>query len=232
MQKYVILQRRRRRPRRLHGPGRDGVRSRTRARRHGHRGLRHRGERRATSTSAPSIRWRSSGSNAPSSRPRRTASWATTSWAPASTSRSIIGGRRRLCVRRGDRADPSIEGQRGMPRLRPPFPADKGLWGKPTLINNVETFACVPWIMRNGAAVVRRHGHREAARAPRFALSGKVAQHGPDRGAHGHHDPRDRLGDRRRASRTASKFKAVQIGGPSGGCIPAPLLDTRSTTRR
>ena len=97
----------------------------------------------------------------------------------------------------------SVEGRRGMPRLRPPFPAQSGLWGKPTLINNVETLAMVPWIIRHGAeafagiGTADQQGHQGLLRWP--ARSAAAA----DRNAHGHHPPPDRRGDRRRRRRGA-----------------------------
>jgi len=72
----------------------------------------------------------------------------------------------------------SIEGRRGMPRLRPPYPAENGLWGKPTLINNVETYAVVPWIIRNGAGAFAKLGTGNSRGTKVFALAGKVARGG------------------------------------------------------
>ncbi|MCC6963390.1 MAG: NADH-quinone oxidoreductase subunit NuoF [candidate division Zixibacteria bacterium] len=120
----------------------------------------------------------------------------------------------------------SIEGRRGMPRFRPPFPAQKGLWGKPTSINNVETFANIPWIITNGGAAYARHGTENSKGTKVFAMAGKVKRTGLVEVPMGitinqiifevcggiNHD---------------KKFKAVQMGGPSGGCIPATMGDTR-----
>jgi NADH-quinone oxidoreductase subunit F len=127
----------------------------------------------------------------------------------------------------------SIEGRRGMPRLRPPYPAERGLWGKPTLVNNVETYALVPWILRHGADAFAAIGTEHSKGAKVFALAGKVARGGLIEvpmgisirtiveeigGGAASACPGDRS-ERRR-------FKAVQIGGPSGGCIPAELGHT------
>lgn len=154
----------------------------------------------------------------------------------------------------------SIEGDRGMPRLRPPYPAEDGLRGRPTLINNVETYSLVPWIIRNGAARFAALGTRTSKGTKVFALSGRVARGGlievpmgitlreivddigggvdggstggtggtgggpggPAGGGAG--------GDSGRGSGRGSggrgRFKAVQVGGPSGGCVPAELGDT------
>jgi len=124
----------------------------------------------------------------------------------------------------------SIEGQRGMPRPKPPFPAQSGLWGKPTVINNVETLACVPLIITNGPGWYRESGTQGSPGTKTFALTGHVANTGLievpfgstlrkivfDIGggvtdATGEIDP--------------DAFKAVQIGGPSGGCLTKEHLD-------
>jgi len=174
----------------------------------------------------------------------------------------------------------SLEGQRGMPRLRPPFPATRGLHGRPTLVNNVETFATVPWILRHGGAALAEMGTETSRGTKVFALAGKVARGGlievpmgvtlrqivqdigggvgtsacacasrdagilpaPDgeddvvsssdkpHGAHNADEtPASRCGRDARVTMEASAratFKAVQIGGPSGGCLPAALADT------
>ncbi len=133
----------------------------------------------------------------------------------------------------------SLEGRRGMPRFRPPYPAESGLWGMPTSVNNVETYANVPWIIRHGAEAYAAIGTATSKGTKVFALAGKVvrgglievpmgitigeiveeigggirqSQGGPEQG---------------RMARDERRFKAVQIGGPSGGCIPASLRDTR-----
>ena len=119
----------------------------------------------------------------------------------------------------------SIEGERGMPRIRPPFPAEKGLWQKPTNNNNVETYANVPWIIRNGAAAYRRHGTEQSPGTKVFALAGKVARGGLAEVPMGTtiHDLVHRIGGGIKEGRA---FKAVQMGGPSGGCIPSEMADT------
>jgi len=119
----------------------------------------------------------------------------------------------------------SVEGQRGMPKLRPPFPAQEGLWGKPTLINNVETLAMVPWIVRNGAEKFAAIGTAKSKGTKVFALAGKIRRGGLIEIPMGTtireivEEIGGGVGDGRR-------FKAVQIGGPSGGCVPARLADT------
>jgi len=119
----------------------------------------------------------------------------------------------------------SIEGRRGMPRLRPPYPAQQGLWNKPTLINNVETYAVVPWIIRNGAAEFARHGTATSKGTKVFALAGKVARGGLIEVPMGI-TIREIIEDIGGGIDGGRRFKAVQIGGPSGGCIPARLADT------
>jgi NADH-quinone oxidoreductase subunit F len=119
----------------------------------------------------------------------------------------------------------SIEGRRGMPKLRPPFPAHSGLWGKPTIINNVETLAMVPWILRNGAESFASYGTVLSKGTKVFALAGNVARGGLIEVPMGItiREIVERIGGGVQPGRT---FKAVQIGGPSGGCIPASLADT------
>lgn len=119
----------------------------------------------------------------------------------------------------------SIEGKRGMPVIRPPFPAEKGLWGKPTNINNVETYANIPWIILNGAREYAKYGTEKSRGTKVFAMAGKIKRSGLVEVPMGItineivYDICDGIaGDR--------KFKAVQMGGPSGGCIPARLGDT------
>lgn len=120
----------------------------------------------------------------------------------------------------------SIEGKRGMPRLRPPFPAESGLWGKPTLVNNVETYALVPWIIRHGAKEFAKLGTDSSKGTKVFALAGKVRRGGLIEVPMGItiRQVVDEIGGGVAGDRA---FKAVQIGGPSGGCIPAKLADTR-----
>ncbi|MFH1268515.1 MAG: NAD(P)H-dependent oxidoreductase subunit E, partial [Planctomycetota bacterium] len=120
----------------------------------------------------------------------------------------------------------SLEGHRGMPRLRPPYPAENGLGGKPTLVNNVETYALLPWIFRHGAAAFARLGTEKSKGTKVFALAGKIRRGGLIEVPMGitigeivNEIGGGVAGDK--------KFKAVQVGGPSGGCVPAELADTR-----
>jgi NADH-quinone oxidoreductase subunit F len=119
----------------------------------------------------------------------------------------------------------SIEGQRGMPRIRPPFPAEQGVWGKPTNNNNVETYANIPWIIVNGAAEFRAFGTEKSPGTKVFALAGKVAKGGLAEVSMGTtiDELVNRIGGGIKGGR---QFKAVQMGGPSGGCIPERLKDT------
>jgi NADH:ubiquinone oxidoreductase subunit F (NADH-binding)/Pyruvate/2-oxoacid:ferredoxin oxidoreductase delta subunit len=119
----------------------------------------------------------------------------------------------------------SIEGRRGMPRLRPPFPAQSGLWGKPTLVNNVETYALVPWIFRNGAKAFAALGTEASKGTKVFALAGKVRRGGLIEVPMGA-TIRQVVEEIGGGVAEGRKFKAVQIGGPSGGCVPAELADT------
>jgi len=119
----------------------------------------------------------------------------------------------------------AIEGGRGMPRFRPPFPAQSGLWGKPTLINNVETLATISWIIRNGAEKFSSYGSGKSRGTKTFALAGKVNRGGLIEVPMGMtireivHDIGGGIPDNR-------KLKGVLLGGPSGGCVPASLCDT------
>jgi NADH-quinone oxidoreductase subunit F len=119
----------------------------------------------------------------------------------------------------------SIEGERGMPRKRPPFPANSGLWKKPTNINNVETYANIPWIIINGAEAYARYGTEKSKGTKVFALAGKVRHSGLVEVPMGMtiRDVIFKLGG---GIKDDKKFKAVQMGGPSGGCIPEFLSDT------
>ncbi len=112
-----------------------------------------------------------------------------------------------------------------MPRLRPPFPAQQGLWGKPTVINNVETLALVPWIIRNGPAAFAAHGTATSKGTKVFALAGNVLRGGLIEIPMGT-TIREIVEEIGGGVRPGRKFKAVQIGGPSGGCVPARLADT------
>jgi NADH-quinone oxidoreductase subunit F len=119
----------------------------------------------------------------------------------------------------------SVEGERGMPRKRPPFPAASGLWRKPTNINNVETFANIPWIMLNGAEAFAKYGTEKSKGTKVFALAGKIKRSGLVEVPMGISisDIIYKLGGGIQADK---KFKAVQMGGPSGGCIPESLANT------
>ena len=119
----------------------------------------------------------------------------------------------------------SIEGKRGMPRPRPPFPAVKGLWDKPSNINNVETFANVPYIFRVGAEEYAKLGTEKSKGTKVFALTGKINNTGLAEVPMGI-TMREIIFDIGGGIIGGKKFKAVQIGGPSGGCIPEQLLDT------
>jgi len=119
----------------------------------------------------------------------------------------------------------SVEGERGMPRKRPPFPAASGLWKKPTNINNVETLNNIPWIVLHGWEAFARYGTEKSKGTKVFALAGKVKHSGLVEVPMGItiHDVIMKLGG---GIKNDKKFKAVQLGGPSGGCIPAYLSDT------
>ncbi|MFB6340576.1 NAD(P)H-dependent oxidoreductase subunit E [Saccharicrinis sp. FJH62] len=119
----------------------------------------------------------------------------------------------------------SIEGDRGFPRLRPPFPAQQGLWNKPTLINNTETFAQISYIIRNHSVSFSRIGTEKSKGTKVFALAGKVARGGLIEVPMGItiRQVIEEIGGGVANGRT---FKAVQIGGPSGGCVPHWLADT------
>ena len=118
----------------------------------------------------------------------------------------------------------SIEGKRGMPRPKPPFPAQKGLWGCPTLINNVETFANIPPIMSFGAEQFRSVGSSTSSGTKTFAITGAVANTGLIEVPMGL-TLREIVFDIGGGLRDGGKFKAVQIGGPSGGCLTEEHLD-------
>ncbi len=118
----------------------------------------------------------------------------------------------------------SIEGKRGMPRFRPPFPANSGLWGKPTNINNVETFANLAWIILNGAEAFSSMGTNDSKGTKVFALAGKIARGGLAEVPMGI-TINEIVYDIGGGIKDNKKFKAVQMGGPSGGCIPASMGD-------
>ena len=119
----------------------------------------------------------------------------------------------------------SLEGSRGMPRLKPPFPAQAGYWYKPSNINNVETFANIAWIINNGGAAFSAMGTENSKGTKVFAVTGKVKRSGLVEIPMGM-TLRDVIFGIAGGIRDGHEFKAVQLGGPSGGCIPAHLLDT------
>lgn len=119
----------------------------------------------------------------------------------------------------------SLQGERGMPRLKPPFPAQSGYWYKPSNINNVETFANVSWIILNGGEAFAAMGTDGSKGTKVFALTGKIKSGGLVEIPMGK-TLRDVIFDIGGGIKNGKKFKAVQMGGPSGGCIPAELLDT------
>ena len=119
----------------------------------------------------------------------------------------------------------SLEGKRGMPKLRPPYPVERGFRGRPTVINNVETLACVPWIIRHGASAFAALGTPNSRGTKVFALAGKINRGGLIEVPMGItiREVVEGIGG---GIRNGRAFKAVQLGGPSGGCIPARLADT------
>lgn len=119
----------------------------------------------------------------------------------------------------------SLEGERGMPRLKPPFPAAKGYWQKPTNINNVETYANVAWIIANGGAAFGSMGTDKSKGTKVFALAGKIKKGGLVEVPMGL-PLKDVIFGIGGGIKQDKEFKAVQMGGPSGGCIPAALIDT------
>jgi NADH:ubiquinone oxidoreductase subunit F (NADH-binding)/NAD-dependent dihydropyrimidine dehydrogenase PreA subunit len=118
----------------------------------------------------------------------------------------------------------SIEGGRGNPRIRPPYPAEKGLWGNPTLVNNAETFAQIAYILKNGSSKYNSIGSETMRGTKVFALAGKVARGGLIEVPMGI-SIREIVEDIGGGVAGGRKFKAVQIGGPSGGCIPESMAD-------
>jgi NADH-quinone oxidoreductase subunit F len=119
----------------------------------------------------------------------------------------------------------SLEGRRGMPRLRPPYPVERGFRDRPTVINNVETLACVPWILRHGPQAFAAHGTETSKGTKVFALAGKVCRGGLIEVPMGM-TIREIVEGPGGGVRDGRELKAVQLGGPSGGCIPARLGDT------
>ena len=122
----------------------------------------------------------------------------------------------------------SLEGERGMPRLKPPFPAAKGYWQQPTNINNVETFANVAWIIVNGGAAFGSMGTEQSKGTKVFDLAGKIKKGGLAEVPMGL-TLKDVIYGIGGGIKNDKKFKAVQMGGPSGGCIPAQLIETPVT---
>ncbi|HUT58653.1 MAG TPA: NAD(P)H-dependent oxidoreductase subunit E [Phycisphaerae bacterium] len=118
----------------------------------------------------------------------------------------------------------SIEGRRGMPRFRPPYPAERGLWGAPTLVNNVETYSLVPWIIRHGPEEFAKMGTAHSKGTKVFALAGKVLRGGLIEVPMGI-TLRRIVEDIGGGVAGGRRFKAVQVGGPSGGCLPAEMAD-------
>jgi NADH-quinone oxidoreductase subunit F len=119
----------------------------------------------------------------------------------------------------------SMEGKRGMPRLKPPFPAQSGYLNEPSNINNVETFANVAWIIQNGGEAFAAMGTENSKGTKVFALTGKVERGGLVEVPMGN-SLKDVIFDIAGGIKGGHKYKAVQMGGPSGGCIPASLVDT------
>ena len=119
----------------------------------------------------------------------------------------------------------SLEGSRGMPRLKPPFPAAEGYWHKPSNINNVETYANVSWIILSGGEAFAAMGTENSKGTKVFAVTGKVKRGGLVEIPMGK-TLRDVIFDIAGGIRDGRRFKAVQLGGPSGGCVPESLLDT------
>lgn len=119
----------------------------------------------------------------------------------------------------------SIEGRRGIPRLRPPYPAESGLWGMPTSVNNVETYSMLPWLLRNGVEAFTSLGTESSRGTKVFALAGKIRRGGLIEVPMGTtiRQVVEQIGG---GVQGDHQFKAVQIGGPSGGCVPAVLADT------
>lgn len=119
----------------------------------------------------------------------------------------------------------SIEGERGQPRIRPPFPTESGLWGKPTVINNVETFANVPPVIKYGSDWFARVGTANSGGTKVFALAGKIRRTGLVEVPMGA-TLRQVVEDIGGGTPDGKAIKAIQTGGPAGGCIPAEYLDT------
>jgi len=119
----------------------------------------------------------------------------------------------------------AIEGQRAMPRFRPPYPNESGLWDRPTLVNNVETYAAVPWIISHGYEKFARIGTEGSRGTKTFALAGKIVRGGLIEVPMGM-TLREIVEDIGGGVQGGKRLKAVQVGGPSGGCVPEELVDT------
>ncbi len=122
----------------------------------------------------------------------------------------------------------SIQGLRGMPRFRPPYPAQKGLWECPTNVNNVETYATLPWVVRHGAESFAALGTEKSKGTKVFALAGRIARGGLIEVPMGAtiSDIVYHIGGGVKGQESGRQFKAVQLGGPSGGCVPARMAHT------
>ena len=118
----------------------------------------------------------------------------------------------------------AIEGRRPLPRFRPPYPSEQGLWGRPTLVNNVETFGMVPWILRHGAEAFASLGTESSTGTKTFALAGKILRGGLIEVPMGI-SLREIVDEVGGGVADGRQLKAVQVGGPSGGCVPASLCD-------
>ena len=193
---------------------------------HDHRRLTPSAPTKATSTFAANTRWPRSASPRPSTRPARWASWARTSLAPASTSTSTstAGAGAYICGEETALIE-SIEGKRGEPRARPPYPTTNGLWGKPTLVNNVETLANVPPILRNGAAWYRSFGTPTSPGTKVYTILGNVNVTGLIEVPMGI-TLREVIAIYAKGMKNGATFKLAQTGGSSGSIIPASLQDT------
>ena len=181
---------------------------------------------RATSTCGPSIRWRSSGCRSRSSRPAtRTCSASAILGTDFCFDIEIRVGAGAFVCGEETALMASVEGRRGMPQPRPPFPTQSGLYGKPTMINNVETFANVPPIIRNGGEWFSKIGTPKSPGTKVFALAGKISNTGLVEVPMGM-TLRQLVFEIGGGMPDGGQFKAAQTGGPSGGCIPAQHLDT------
>ena len=227
------LQRRRGRPRRVHGPQRPGERPAPRPGRDGHRRLRGRGEPGLHLRPRRVSRWRSAAWRRPSSRPSGSACSAASIFeSPFDFRIDIRIGAGAFVCGEETALMASIEGKRGTPRPRPPYPAEEGLWGCPTLINNVETFANVPPIIRNGRRLVRRHRHGEEQGDQGLRPGRQDQEHRPGRGADGH--PAAARSSRRSAAArpTAARSRRCRPAARPAAASRPSTSTRRSTTSR